>query len=84
MQYNRPFESLYWDLIHFELSLAKTSYLSHSVDPVTKYQIAEDLSSKTESSQSLSNQIDFIQNQFDLRVLIVHTDDERTLSEFFD
>jgi hypothetical protein len=84
MQYNRPFESLHWDLIHFELLLAKTSYLSYSVDPVTKYQIAEDLSSKTELSQSLSNQIDFIQNQFDLRVLIVYTDDERTLSEFFD
>jgi hypothetical protein len=83
MQYNRLFESLHWDLIHFEQSLTKTLYLSHSVDPVTKYQLAQDLSSKTDLTQSLCEQIDFVQYQFSLRVLTIHTDDEKTLSEFF-
>ena len=83
MQYNRPFESLHWDLTHFEQSLTRTSYLSHSVDPVTKYQLAQDLPSKTDSTQSLSDQIDFVQNQFNLRVLTVHSDDEKALSDFF-
>lgn len=83
MQYNRPFESLHWDLIHFEPSLVKTSYLSHSVDPITKYQLAEDLSTKTDSSQSLCDQIDFIKKQFDLDVLTIHSDDEKSLSDFF-
>jgi hypothetical protein len=83
MQYTRPFESMHWDLIHFEQSLTKTSYLSHSVDPVTKYQLAEDLSSKTDSSQSLCNQIDFVQKQFNLRVLTIHSNNEQALSNFF-
>ena len=83
MQYNRPFESLHWDLIHFEQSLTRTSYLSYSVDPVTKYQLAQDLPSKTDSARSLCDQIDLIQNQFDLRVLTVHSDDEKALSDFF-
>jgi transposase InsO family protein len=50
---------------------------------VTKYQLAQDLSSKTGSTQSLYKQIDFVQNQFDLRVLTIHTDNEQTLSDFF-
>jgi hypothetical protein len=50
---------------------------------VTKYQLAQDLSSKTNSTQSLCEQIDFVQYQFSLRVLTIHTDNEKTLSEFF-
>ena len=33
----RPFESIYQDLIHQPPSLAKTRYLSHCVDPITRY-----------------------------------------------
>ena len=61
----------------------KTSYLSHSVDPVTKFQLAEDLSTKTDSIRSLCNQIDFVQNQFNLRVTTIHSDDKTALSDFF-
>ena len=53
------------------------------MDPITKYQLAEDISAKSDSNQSLCDQIDFIKHQFDLEVLTVHTDEEPSLSEFF-
>jgi GAG-pre-integrase domain len=75
----RPFESIHWDLIHQPPSLAKTRYLSHCVDPVTRYQIGEDLTDKTLSATSLFGQIQFIKTQFDLKILTVHTDSETAL-----
>ncbi|KAJ5135452.1 uncharacterized protein N7515_004730 [Penicillium bovifimosum] len=57
MLYNRPFEALHWDLTHFDQSLARTRYFSHSVDPVTRYHLGEDLSDKKQSSESLLSQV---------------------------
>ncbi|KAJ5124630.1 uncharacterized protein N7515_008455 [Penicillium bovifimosum] len=79
MVYEKPFEALHWDLIHHEPSLAKTRYFSHSVDPVTKYQMGEDISDKKQTPASLLGHISFVKTQFGLDIRTIHSDNETAL-----
>ena len=60
-------------------SLARTSYLLHSINPVTKYQFSDDIGTKDQYAKSLFAQIEFIRTQFNLTVLTIHANNETAL-----
>ena len=57
-------------------------YISYLIDPVTKYQISSNLSRKDQVTDTIRTKFVFINNQFDIRLKVVHYDGDRNLLLF--
>lgn len=79
---DQPFEAVHWDLIHMTKAYNHCKYVSHLIDPVTKYQISSNLSRKDQVTDAIRTKFAFINNQFDIRPKVVHCDGDRNLLPF--
>ncbi|KAJ6130931.1 hypothetical protein N7523_001391 [Penicillium sp. IBT 18751x] len=78
---DHPFETLHWDLIHLGPGINNILYASHAYCPVTKYHLLVTIARKHLIQSSLQQMIDFVRNQFGIRIKRIHLDGDRNIYE---